>query len=68
MRLIGFKMAKSKTLDINDLNQVVPCSGFSENKGLVVCSVSRAHQIWSRSLLLKDFRTVCECKFSEKDS
>ena len=43
MRLISFKMAKSrlttqsavlKTLDNNDLNQVVASSGFSENKGL----------------------------------
>ena len=43
MRLISFKMAKSrlttqstvlKTLDNNGLNQVVASSGFSENKGL----------------------------------
>ena len=37
-----------KTLDNNDLNQVVASSGFSENKGLGGCSVSRAHKIWSR--------------------
>ena len=37
-----------KTLDNNDLNQVV-FSGFSENKG--GCSVSRAHKTWSRSFL-----------------
>ena len=28
--------SKGKTLDNNDLNQVVASSGFSENKGLVV--------------------------------
>ena len=43
MQLISFKMAKSrlttqstalKTLDNNDLNQIVVSSGCSENKGL----------------------------------
>ena len=49
-----------KTLDNNDLNQVVASSGFSENKDLgrvwVGCSASRAHKTLSGSFLLKDFR------------
>ena len=45
-----------KTLDTNDLNQVVASSGFSENKGWVKeCSVWRAHKPCSRWFLLKDF-------------
>ena len=47
-----------KTLDNNDLNQVVASSGFSENKGLDGRSVSRAHKTWSRSSLFQDFPTV----------
>ena len=46
-----------KTLDNNDLNQVVAFSGFSENKDKALgawCSVSRAHKTWSRSLLGMD--------------
>ena len=46
-----------KTLDNNDLNQVVAFSGFSENKDKALgawCSVSRAHKTWSQSLLWMD--------------
>ena len=48
-----------KTLDNNDLNQIVASSGFSENKGLGdEGSVSRTHKTWSRSFLFQDFPTV----------
>ena len=46
-----------KTLDNNDLNQVVAFSGFGENKDKALGagrSVSRAHKTWSRSLLGMD--------------
>ena len=48
-----------KTLDNNDLNQIVASSGCSENKVLGdEDSVSRAHKTRSRSFLFKDFPTV----------
>ena len=48
-----------KTLDNNDLNQIVASSGFSENKGLGdEGSVPRARNTWSRSFLFKDFPCI----------
>ena len=54
-RISLFSIDQARTLDNNDLNQVVVFSGFSENKALGAgCSVSRAHKTWSRSLLGMD--------------
>ena len=54
-RLVGSLRETRKTLDNNDLNQVVASSGFSENKGLTGVLSLRAHKTWCRSFLFKDF-------------
>ena len=54
-RLVGSLLGTRKTLDNNDLNQVVASSGFSENKGLTGVLSLRAHKTWCRSFLFKDF-------------
>ena len=51
-RLVGSLLGTRKTLDNNDLNQVVASSGFSENKGLTGVLSLRAHKTWCRSFLL----------------
>ena len=59
-RLVG-SLRGTRTLDNNDLNQVVASSGFSENKGLTEVLSLRAHKTWSRSFLFKDFLVDFRC-------
>ena len=47
-----------KALDNNDLNQVWLTSGFVKTRVGWGCSVSQAHETWSRPFLFKDFRGV----------
>ena len=54
-RLVGSLRGTRKTLDNNDLNQVVASSGFSENKGLTGVLSLRAHKTRCRLFLFKDF-------------
>ena len=44
-----------KALDNNDLNQVWLTSGFVKTRVGWGCSVSQAHETWSRPFLFKDF-------------
>ena len=55
-RLVVSLRETRKTLDNNDLNQVVASSGFSANKGLVGVLSLRAHKTWCRSFLLRIFQ------------